>query len=134
MKVLLVDDSASCRMTVSKILQESPQDFTIFHAENGNEALSLIEKKVNFDIILSDINMPEMDGITLLKILRDKEEKEEVKNPPFIIYSTECSEELRNIAKKFKADAWLLKPAKAKTILFALNKITQTSNTQKVVS
>ena len=132
MKILLVDDSASCRMRISKILQESPQDFTIFHAENGNEALSLIEKKGNFDIILSDINMPEMDGITLLKILRDKEEKEDAKNPPFIIYSTECSEELKSIAKNFKAAAWLLKPAKAKTILLALNKIVQISKAQRV--
>ncbi len=127
MKILLVDDSASCRMRICKILQEAPQEFSIFHAENGNEALLLLEDKGNFDIILSDINMPEMDGITLLKILRDKEKNEKAKNPPFIIYSTECSEELKNIAKSFKAAAWLLKPAKANTILLAINKISQIS-------
>ncbi len=123
MKVLLVDDSASCRMRVCKILKESGQDFSIYHAENGNEALLLIEENKGIDIILSDINMPEMDGITLLKILREKEQKEEKNPPPFIIYSTECSEELKSIAKSFKAAAWLLKPAKPNTIILALNQI-----------
>ena len=108
MKVLLVDDSTSCRLRVCKIFDDSRQGFSVYQAENENEALSLIEKWGKFDIILSDINMPEMDGITLLKTLRENEK-------------TECPEEFKNIGKRFKANAWLLKPEKSTTIIMALN-------------
>ena len=118
MKVLLVDDSSSCRMGVSKILDDSRQNFSVYQAENGNEVLLLIEKWGKFDIILSDINMPEMDGIALLKTLREKEK-------------TEWPEELKNIGKSFKANAWLLKAEKSKKIIMALNQGVQKTNTQK---
>ena len=122
MKILIVDDSASCRLRLCKILNESPNDFYIFQAENGAEALSIIEKNRGLDIILSDINMPEMDGIALLKALRQRKDTEPL---PFVIYSTECSEELKAIAKDFNASAWLLKPAKPETILMAINRISK---------
>ena len=118
MKVLLVDDSTSCRLRVCKIFDDSRQGFSVYQAENENEALSLIEKWGKFDIILSDINMPEMDGITLLKTLRENEK-------------TECPEELTNIGKRFKANAWLLKAEKSKKIIMALNQGVQKTNTQK---
>ena len=122
MKILIVDDSVSCRLRVCKILNEAPNDFYIFQAENGTEALSIIEKNNGLDIVLSDINMPEMDGIALLKALREREDSEPI---PFVIYSTECSEELKAIAKDFNASAWLLKPAKPDTILMAINRISK---------
>ncbi len=120
MKILIVDDSESCRLRICKILKEDPNDFYIFQAENGLEALSLIEQNKELDLILSDINMPEMDGIALLKSLRERNKGEKL---PFLIYSTECSEELKSIAKDFNATAWLLKPAKPKTIMMAINRI-----------
>jgi len=122
LKVLIVDDSLSCRLRVCKILSEAPNDFYVFQAENGTEALSIIEENKGLDIILSDINMPEMDGIALLKALRQRKDSKPL---PFIIYSTECSEELKAIAKDFKASAWLLKPAKPATILMAINRISK---------
>ena len=121
LKILIVDDSASCRMRLCKILNEASRDFNIFEAENGTEALSIIENNDKFDVILSDINMPEMDGIALLKALREKKEDTAL---PFVFYSTECSEEMKAIAKDFNASAWLLKPAKPATILMAISRIT----------
>tara|TARA_Y100000996_G_C21991590_1_gene424851 strand:+ start:38 stop:442 length:405 start_codon:yes stop_codon:yes gene_type:complete len=122
MNILIVDDSTSCRIRLCKIFEETNQDFSILQANNGNEALSILDKNKNLDIIFCDVNMPEMDGLTLLKILRENNEHACI---PFVIYSTECSEELKKIAKEFKASAWLLKPAKSNTILMALERILQ---------
>ena len=122
MKILIVDDSASCRLRLCRILNEASENFfDILQAENGSEALTIIENNNGLDIILSDINMPEMDGIALLKALREKKEDSSL---PFVIYSTECSEEMKAVAKSFQASAWLLKPAKPATILMAISKIT----------
>ncbi len=120
MKILIVDDSASCRLRLCKILKDDPNDHYVIQAENGAEALSIIENNEGLDIILSDINMPEMDGITLLKSLREIKKNEPL---PFLIYSTECSEELKSIAKDYNATAWLLKPARPETILMAINRV-----------
>ena len=130
-KIVLADDHEIVRNGIKQLLQSESDIQVVGEASNGKESIQKVFE-LKPDILISDISMPEMDGITLLKILRDKEKKEEAKNPPFIIYSTECSEELKNIAKNFKAAAWLLKPAKAKTILLALNKIAQTSKTQGI--
>jgi len=131
MKILIVDDSKSCRLRLVKILEESPQMFDIFQAENGSDALSICEENENIDLILSDINMPEMDGLTFLKLVRNKLKKDSV---PFLIYSTECSEELKKTARSFKASAWIIKPAKPHIILMALDKFRKILLSQKVAA
>jgi CheY-like chemotaxis protein len=65
--ILLVEDSPEVSMTVREILDSAGHQVT--HAANGNEALTQL-KAGRFDLVVSDIWMPEMDGIALLKALR----------------------------------------------------------------
>jgi len=66
-KVLIIDDSSTMRKIVTRSLRQAGLDFdTILEAGDGQEALQLLAKE-NVDIILSDINMPNMDGIEFLR-------------------------------------------------------------------
>lgn len=70
MNVLIVDDSRAMRMIVRRTLRQAGfRDLNVTEAENGREALSRIQEQKP-DLILSDWNMPEMDGLRLLRILR----------------------------------------------------------------
>jgi two-component system chemotaxis response regulator CheY len=66
-KILAVDDSASMRQMVSFTLERAGYD--VMQASDGVEALSMAKKEV-VDLVLTDVNMPNMDGITLIKELR----------------------------------------------------------------
>ena len=66
-KILAVDDSASMRQMVGFTLKKA--GFEVVEAKDGSEALS-IAKQQSFDAVISDVNMPVMDGITLIKELR----------------------------------------------------------------
>lgn len=71
MKILIVDDSKAMRMIVIRTLKQAGfSGFTTLEAENGAQALQVIEKDKP-DLVLSDWNMPEMKGIDLLKKLRE---------------------------------------------------------------
>ncbi len=92
MKILLVDDSGTMRTIQKRVLAKLGIDVEdVTEAEDGCEALKIFEEK-SFDIILSDWNMPNMDGLTFLKEIRQRD-----KNIPFIMITTE-SERARVVA------------------------------------
>ena len=64
-RILIIDDEASLRQTMARILQRAGYDVTT--AENGGDGLALIEDHP-FDLVYSDIRMPDMSGLELLKI------------------------------------------------------------------
>jgi len=75
MKILLVDDSKTMRNIQRKVLSTVP-DTTFFEAADGIEALSAINAEAGgFDLIFVDWNMPNMDGITLVKKIRETDKK-----------------------------------------------------------
>ena len=65
-KILIIEDEASIRRVLVKILSEEDKSHEIYEAEDGLSALNNI-KKENFDLILCDIKMPKMDGIEVLE-------------------------------------------------------------------
>ncbi len=71
MKVLIVDDAATIRMVLSKVLKS--KGFEIHEAEDGFSALEVIKTGVDFDVILLDWEMPKMDGYTFLNVVRQNE-------------------------------------------------------------
>ena len=90
MKILLVDDSGTMRTIQKRVLAKlGVEDVT--EAEDGCQALKAFEEQ-SFDIILSDWNMPNMDGLTFLKEIRQRD-----KDIPFIMITTE-SERARVVA------------------------------------
>ena len=105
--VLIVDDSNSMRSVIKKIITLS--GFKIdqcYEAENGKQALEILSK-VWVDIILSDLNMPEMNGLELLVALKEDGLLKEI---PVIIVSTEGSEERRKVVLKMGAKEFIRKP------------------------
>jgi CheY-like chemotaxis protein len=68
-RILIVDDLAGIRMMLENLFRE--EGYTVFTAENGQEALDVLDR-VNVDVILTDLEMPIMDGWQLAKVVRDR--------------------------------------------------------------
>jgi two-component system, chemotaxis family, chemotaxis protein CheY len=105
--VLLVDDSSTMRKIISRSLRQAGLDFgEIYEAGDGQEALAVLEKE-SIDIVLSDINMPNMNGI---EFLREKGNRPGIKDIPVFMISTETGEDIIGEAKSLGAVGALKKP------------------------
>ena len=105
MVILIVDDSKTMRMIVARTLKKAGFDgHEILQAANGVEALQVVADK-SPDVILSDWNMPEMNGIELLKSLR-----EAGNSVTFGFITTETTEDVRDLAKEQGASFFISKP------------------------
>ena len=105
--VLLVDDSSTMRKIISRSLRQAGMDFgEIYEAADGQEALALLEKET-IDMVLSDINMPNMNGI---EFLREKRNRPGIKDIPVFMISTETGEDIIGEAKSLGAIGALKKP------------------------
>ncbi|MGL4604894.1 MAG: response regulator transcription factor [Iodobacter sp.] len=104
--ILIVDDAATVRMYHRQLLQEA--GFAVDEAINGIEALEKALLK-NYDLYVVDVNMPKMDGYTLLRELRSRSE---VAQSPAVMVSTESEEKDRIAAYSAGANYYLIKPAR----------------------
>ena len=105
--VLLVDDSSTMRKIIGRSLRQAGIDFdNIFEASDGLEALEVLENE-DVDIVLSDINMPNMDGISFL---REKSKRPNMKDIPVLMISTETGEDIIGEAKSLGAVGAIKKP------------------------
>ncbi len=105
--ILLVDDSSTMRKIIGRSLRQAGIDFAnIFEAADGLEALEILEKE-DVDIVLSDINMPNMDGISFL---REKAGRDSIKDIPVLMISTETGDDIIGEAKSLGAVGALKKP------------------------
>ena len=102
---LVVDDSASMRTLVSQTL--ATKGFTVVEASNGEEALKAAKGIVKLDLVITDLNMPVMDGITFVQRLR---EIGAFKFIPVLLLTTESRTEQKDKAKVAGATGWLCKP------------------------
>jgi len=104
-KILFVDDSSVIRdMVESSLLQLGYMD--IESAEDGVEALELANQE-EYDFIITDINMPNMDGLELIRNLRDKLAYASI---PIMVLTTEWSESMKQKGKEVGATSWIVKP------------------------
>ena len=105
--VLLVDDSSTMRKIVGRSLRQAGIEFdNIFEAADGLQALEVLEKE-SVDIVLSDINMPNMDGISFL---REKANRANMKDIPVLMISTETGDDIIGEAKSLGAVGSIKKP------------------------
>ncbi|MDX1761323.1 MAG: response regulator, partial [Christiangramia sp.] len=68
-KILLIEDEASIRRVLNKILTEESKDYEVTEAEDGLEGMEKV-KNEDFDLILCDIKMPKMDGVEVLEAVK----------------------------------------------------------------
>lgn len=102
--ILLVDDTRSMRKMVATVLQGA--GYTVEEAADGQEALDKAKAQV-FDLVVTDQNMPRMDGITLVRSLRALPEYDDV---ALIVLSTETGTELKEQGRAAGATGWMAKP------------------------
>ena len=109
--VLIVDDSPTVQNFVAMSLK--PKGFDTIKASNGEEALEKL-KLVDVTLVITDLNMPEMDGITLVQRLRNSEDYKEV---PIIILSSLTDDEYVSNGLKVGANSYMFKPFKPNELL-----------------
>ena len=115
--IMVVDDSSSLRQVVSIALKSAGYD--VFEACDGKDALAkLTGQKVH--LVVSDVNMPNMDGLTFVKEMR---KLPAYKFTPVIMLTTENQESKKAEGQAAGAKAWMVKPFKPDQMLMAVSKL-----------
>lgn len=117
--ILIVDDSPTMRRLLTHALQPIP-DTTLIEAGDGVDALKHLVSGVLPDLILTDINMPIMDGLKLVKRIRSNYNLREV---PIIVITTEAAAEDRERAQALGANAYITKPVQAPQVLAEVKRL-----------
>ncbi|NOS75376.1 MAG: response regulator [Methyloglobulus sp.] len=115
--IMIVDDSASMRQVIGIALKDAGYD--LIEAGDGKEALSKLDG-TKIHLIVSDINMPNMDGITFVKEVK---QLAKYRFTPIIMLTTEVNQAKKDAAKEAGAKAWVTKPFQPKTLLEAVSKL-----------
>lgn len=115
--ILTVDDSASIRQMVSFTLKGAGYDIT--EAADGKQGLDKA-KAGRFDLILTDQNMPNMDGLTLIKSLRALPAYRSV---PILVLTTEAGDAMKAQGKAAGATGWLVKPFDPQKLIEVVRKV-----------
>ena len=116
-RILAVDDSPSMRQMVSTTLTGA--GYEVEQAGDGVEALQLAGRQ-RFDLVITDVNMPNMDGIALVRELRNKPNYKFV---PLLILTTEATSERKLQGKNAGATGWLVKPFNPERLLATISKV-----------
>lgn len=117
-KVLIVDDSATMRKIIMRVLRQADIVVdTVLAASNGIEGLAQLTANPDVGLILSDVNMPEMNGIDFVKALRANHTKEKL---PVIMVSTEGGQAMMDSAMAQGANGFVCKPFTPESIRGAL--------------
>ena len=115
--ILTVDDSRSVRQMVGYTLRE--EGFDVLEAADGREALELLESR-QVDLILTDLNMPVMDGIAMIRGARSLSSCRFI---PIIMLTTESDESKKREGQMAGAKAWVVKPFKPEQMLSEVQRL-----------
>jgi two-component system chemotaxis response regulator CheY len=121
MKVLVVEDSSSMRAYLSTALEAGGEavHLEIVEASSGFEALKTLPHH-KFDAILTDINMPDINGLELVSFLKNHPVYKAI---PIMVISTESSDEDRKRAEALGAEEYLVKPFEARELIDKLRRL-----------
>jgi len=114
---LIVDDSVTMQNMVSLALKEV--GFEITTASDGVEAADIAEK-TTFDIVITDINMPNMDGIELIRHLRGLDNCKDI---PILVLTTEGGDNAKSAGRSAGASGWIVKPFNPTVLKTAVGKL-----------
>lgn len=116
-RILAVDDSAAMRQMVGITLTGAGHE--VQQAADGREALAIAERQ-KFDLVITDVNMPVMDGLTLVRHLRNLPSYRGV---PLLVLTTEATTERKLEGKAAGATGWLVKPFNPDRLLATVAKV-----------
>lgn len=118
-RILAVDDSRTMRQMVSYTLKGA--GFDVVMAEDGQHALTVLDGD-KVDCIITDINMPNMDGFELIGVLRNEGAH---RYTPILILTTESDAQKKERGKSLGATGWIVKPFNPEKLVQVVNKVCQ---------
>lgn len=116
-KVLVVDDSSAIRESVSYVLDQA--GYGVVQAGDGLEGLEKL-KEGGFDLIVTDVNMPNLDGIGLVRKVREQGQH---KFLPIVVLTTESQQSKMQEGKEAGATGWIVKPFDSDKLLAVVKKL-----------
>jgi two-component system chemotaxis response regulator CheY len=122
-RVLIVEDSPTMRQLLVFALRRL-KDVEIVEAQDGMDGLRRVSSD-HFDIALIDINMPVMDGLKLIRLMRDEESLRQI---PIVVVTTEGADEDRERALALGANEYLTKPIQANRVLAVVKDLLKAPN------
>jgi two-component system chemotaxis response regulator CheY len=114
--ILTVDDSASMRQAVSFALQAAGYD--VLEASDGTDAVAKLSQPIH--LVITDLNMPRMDGIELIKHIRTQSNHKHI---PVLMLTTESQPAKKEAAKAAGATGWIVKPFRPEQLLAAVSRV-----------
>lgn len=115
--ILIVDDSESIREVVKFTLEN--EGFDVLVGNDGKDALRFLDGRL-IDMLITDLHMPEMNGIELIKEVRTKEDYKRI---PILFLTTESQTQKKMEAKDAGATGWIVKPFVPAKLIDAVNKV-----------
>lgn len=115
-RIMIVDDSASVRQVAGIALKRA--GYEVIEACDGQDGVEKLAGKIH--LIISDVNMPRMDGISFLKAVKAHPN---YKFTPVIMLTTEAGEDMKQQGRAAGAKAWIVKPFQPQTLLDAVSKL-----------
>ena len=115
--ILIVDDSASIRQMVEMTLKSA--SYQVTQAKDGQDAFELCQEN-QYDFVLTDQNMPRMDGLTLIKSLRGLPR---YSSTPIVVLTTESGDEMKVKGRAAGATGWMVKPFDPTKLLQVASKV-----------
>lgn len=115
-KILIVDDSAAMRFSMREVLTR--HGCTVLEAEDGMAALEILAREPNVGLVVTDLYMPRLDGLGLLRSLRCDHKYAAL---PVIIQTTEAQTSAATKARQSGATAWLIKPVDGLALMRAVD-------------
>jgi len=115
---LIVDDSVTVRQMVGFTLRQG--GFEVIEGVNGKDGLDKLEGKGRVDVIITDLNMPEMDGITFIQHVRGRSAS---KFTPILMLTTESQADKKAAGKAAGATGWIVKPFEPERLMATIAKV-----------
>lgn len=118
-KILIVDDSAMMRLALNTSLTKA--GYTVIQANDGNEALGMLKDDLGkIDLIVCDVNMPNMDGLSFVKAYKTIPEYQYI---PVLMLTSEGSEDRKAQGRAAGVRAWMMKPFEQEVLMSAISKL-----------
>jgi len=116
--IMVVDDSSSVRQMMSFTLENA--GYEVVEAEDGEEALKKLLDSKNINMIVTDLNMPNVTGLELIRSVRSNSE---FKYIPIVVLTTEFHDAKKKESKKAGATGWITKPFKPDQLIGVIKKV-----------
>jgi two-component system chemotaxis response regulator CheY len=117
-RILTIDDSKTIRDMLRLTLLDA--GFEVLQAVDGIDGIEVLEKEQPIDVVITDINMPKMDGYGVIRHMRSNAAH---MSTPVLVLTTESEAEKRNLAREAGATGWMVKPFDPDRLIATINKV-----------